>query len=133
MDFLSSLSSRDQLNWYHSTQIPPQQLNQPITIFHPRDGKSPLAHLPLAPWLLTRHLVQAYSDTRSILFLTKLPVLMFFTLITRALVKITKNGRRRQVVADCHHVMANCGCSYLCPDQLNHLYYPLCPLFSLPI
>ena len=62
MDFLSSLSSRDRLNWYHGTQIPPQWLNQPITIFHPRDGKSPLAHLPLAPWLLARHLVRACSD-----------------------------------------------------------------------
>ena len=64
MVLLSSLMSRDRLNWYHGTQIPPQWLNQPITIFHPRDGKSPLARLPLAPWLLARHLVRACSDNK---------------------------------------------------------------------
>src|SRR6266568_96142 len=61
MVLLSSLSSRDCARKFR--QVLPQWSNRPITIFHPRDGKSPLARLPLAPWLLARHLVQAYSDT----------------------------------------------------------------------
>jgi len=43
-------------------QVLPQWLNRPITIFHAQHGKLPLARLALAPWLLARHLVQAYSD-----------------------------------------------------------------------
>jgi len=35
-------------------------LNQPIRIFHPRDGKSLLARLPLAPWRLALHLCTLY-------------------------------------------------------------------------
>src|SRR6266550_541718 len=54
---LSSLSSRDCARKFR--QVLPQWSNRPITIFHPRDGKSPLARLPLAPWLLARHLVRA--------------------------------------------------------------------------
>src|SRR6266702_7676331 len=61
MDFLSSLNPRNQPNWCDGAQIPPQWLDQPITIFHPQDGKSPLARLPLASWLLARHLVRAYG------------------------------------------------------------------------
>src|SRR6266568_7818980 len=60
MVLLSSLSSRDCARKFR--QVLPQWSNQPITIFHPRDGKSPLARLPLAPWLLARHLVQVYLD-----------------------------------------------------------------------
>src|SRR6266568_6404891 len=61
MVLLSSLSSRDCARPFR--QVLPQWSNRPITIFHPRDRKSPLARLPLAPWLLARHLVQACSDT----------------------------------------------------------------------
>src|SRR6266704_3648909 len=61
MVLLSLLSSRDCARKF--CQVLPQWSNRPITIFHPRDGKSPLARLPLAPWLLARHLVRACSDT----------------------------------------------------------------------
>ena len=58
MVLLSSLSSRDCARKFC-----------PITIFHARHGKSPLARLALAPWLLARHLVQACSDTAILQYL----------------------------------------------------------------
>src|SRR6266581_3654329 len=52
MVLLSSLSSRDCARKFR--QVLPQWSNRPITIFHPRDGKSPLARLALAPWRPSR-------------------------------------------------------------------------------
>ena len=74
MDLLSSLNSHNCAYEFRQVlpyttkfyQILPQWLNRLITIFHPQDGKSPLAHLVLAPWLLAQYFIRARLDTKSI-------------------------------------------------------------------
>src|SRR6266581_7497681 len=60
---LSSFSSRDCAQEFR--QVLPTLLNSAKFRHNSRTSqhrKSPLARLPLAPWLLARHLVRAYSD-----------------------------------------------------------------------